>query len=199
MTITPSRGRPRRFDTDKALHQVMAVFWQHGFDAATYEALEVATGLRRQSLIYAFGDKRTMFLKALDHYAVTRVAVICELLAEEADAKTNVRSAFDLWLADARRRKHRGCLMVTTAGEIGPLDANASSKIASARKRLVAAFKAAFERAAAEGSLKGNDEPGKLAELVVSAGDGALLHARNEANARAAEATLAALFHLIFK
>ncbi len=199
MTAFPSRGRPRRFDTDKALHQVMAVFWQHGFGAATYEALEAATGLRRQSLIYAFGDKRTMFLKALDHYAVTRVAAICDVLADEADAKTSVRSAFDLWIADARRRKHRGCLMVTTAGEMGPLDASASAKIASARKRLVAAFGAAFERAAEEGSLKGNDEPGRLAELVVSAGDGALLHARNETSARAAETTLAALFQLIFK
>ena len=108
----------------------MAVFWQHGFDAATYEALEAATGLRRQSLIYAFGDKRAMFLKALDHYAVTRVTAICDVLGEEPVAKTSVRSAFDLWLADARRRKHRGCLMVMTAGEIGPLDKIASAKIA---------------------------------------------------------------------
>ena len=177
----------------------MAVFWQHGFDAATYEALEAATGLRRQSLIYAFGDKRAMFLKALDHYADTRVAAICDVLAEGADAKTSVRSAFDLWLADARRRKHRGCLMVMTAGRFGPLDASTSAKIASARKRLVAAFRAAFERAAEEGSLKANEDPGNLAEMAVSAGDGALLHARNEASARAAEATLAALFHLTFK
>lgn len=47
--------------------------WAKGFDATTYGEPETVTGLRRQSLVYAFGDKRELFEKALRLYVDQRV------------------------------------------------------------------------------------------------------------------------------
>ncbi|MEL6262374.1 MAG: TetR/AcrR family transcriptional regulator [Cyanobacteria bacterium J06626_6] len=44
------------------------VFWQQGFAKTTYADLEKATGLHRQSLVYAFGDKKALFESAIDYY-----------------------------------------------------------------------------------------------------------------------------------
>ena len=176
----------------------MSVFWERGFDAATYDALETATGLRRQSLVYAFGDKRAMFLRALDQYSRSRVSEVCDRLrAEPADEA--IIAALSMWKDDAKRRARRGCLMVRAAGEVGPADKVVARTIAAARRRLVDAFASAIERAKAAGEINLSMPTKMLAELIVNAGDGALLHAGNERGPGAAIPTLEALEQLLFE
>ena len=153
--MTPShiKGRPRIHDEVATLRQVVSVFWERGFDAATYDALEAATGLRRQSLVYAFGDKRAMFLKALDHYAISRVSDVCARLRAEP-ANEAILTALAMWKEDAKRKARRGCLMVRAAGEVGPEDETVSRKIAAARRRLIDAFADAIDRAKSSGNIK---------------------------------------------
>src|SRR5512139_3231149 len=61
-------GRPRSFDPDEVLEHAMGVFWRKGFDATGVADLEAATGLGRQSLYGAFGDKRALFAQVVDFY-----------------------------------------------------------------------------------------------------------------------------------
>ena len=63
--------RPREFDEDEVLQKALDVFRARGFDGATLVELEAATGLGRGSLYGAFGDKRSLFLKALARYCDT--------------------------------------------------------------------------------------------------------------------------------
>lgn len=195
MTEQLARGRPRAFDVEKALQSAMHAFWAEGFAATSYQSLENVTGLHRQSLIYAFGDKREMFLQALDLYARERVGEIVAILEREGSPLANVEAAFASWLEDVEARK--GCLMVNTAGELGGANPRAAAAIARATERLRRAFSAAFERARQAGELRRGCVPQDLACLAVAAGDGALLHARSaeaaEAAARAFRALLATL------
>lgn len=39
-------GRPRSFDTDKALDEAMEVFWRHGYDGASLAMPTRAAGVR---------------------------------------------------------------------------------------------------------------------------------------------------------
>ncbi|WP_208603608.1 TetR/AcrR family transcriptional regulator [Rhizobium multihospitium] len=63
---THKRGRPREFDPDDAFLQVRICFSRRGYAATSIDDLSDATGLARPSLYRAFGDKRAMFLRALD-------------------------------------------------------------------------------------------------------------------------------------
>lgn len=192
------KGRPRTFDEEKILARALAVFWAKGFDATTYDALEEATGLRRQSLVYAFGDKRALFAAVLRCYRDTAVRDVLAALAEAPSGRQGVEAAFALWTRDAAAEPCRGCLLVTSAGEFAGADKDVARTVIASRKALVKGFEAAFTRAAAEGDLKEGCEPRALAALAVAVGDGGLLHARNAHSGTFAEAAYAAFLTTVF-
>ena len=61
-------GRPLSFDRERALHQAMLLFWQHGYEATSLSDLTAAMGVTPPSIYTAFGDKRSLFLEAVRHY-----------------------------------------------------------------------------------------------------------------------------------
>src|SRR6185503_13287769 len=62
------RGRPRAYDPDTALARAAATFWKAGYAGTSLDDLVEATGMNRPSLYAAFGDKREIYLKTLEHY-----------------------------------------------------------------------------------------------------------------------------------
>jgi len=62
------RGRPREFDVDEALTAALRVFWSKGYEGASMTDLTDAMGITRPSLYAAFGNKESLFRKALDLY-----------------------------------------------------------------------------------------------------------------------------------
>lgn len=65
------RGRPRGFDLERALDSALKVFWRRGYAGAGIAELTTAMGIAPPSLYAAFGDKRGLFLAALERYSVT--------------------------------------------------------------------------------------------------------------------------------
>jgi len=64
-------GRPRKFDRDEVISDAMRVFWTNGFTQTSIEDLVEGTAVGAQSLYNAFGNKRDIFVQALDHYFTT--------------------------------------------------------------------------------------------------------------------------------
>lgn len=62
-------GRPRQFDEQHALAQARDVFWSQGYEATSVQDLVTALAVQRGSLCAAFGDKRSLYLKAVSLYA----------------------------------------------------------------------------------------------------------------------------------
>jgi AcrR family transcriptional regulator len=65
-TPPKKRGRPRTFDADQALADATSTFLRHGYAGASLEALTRAMNVNKPSLYAAFGDKRALFVKALE-------------------------------------------------------------------------------------------------------------------------------------
>lgn len=61
-------GRPREFDMDQALEAAMEAFWAKGYEATSLSDLMAVTGLHKGSIYKAFGDKHSLFIKALKRY-----------------------------------------------------------------------------------------------------------------------------------
>src|ERR1700722_10812036 len=74
--IQSPRGRPRGFDTEAAVERAMGVFWSRGYHGTALPDLLRATKLSRGSLYAAFGDKHSLFLRALDRYIADALARI---------------------------------------------------------------------------------------------------------------------------
>ena len=75
-------ARPRAFNTDQAIDKAMQVFWTHGYEGASLPDLLDGMGLTRGSLYKAFTDKKTLFLKVLDHYENEAVKAAVDLLTD---------------------------------------------------------------------------------------------------------------------
>ena len=65
------RGRPRSFDRDESLDAAVLVFWKKGYDGSSIQDLTQAMGINRPSLYATFGNKRDLFMQAIDRYAAT--------------------------------------------------------------------------------------------------------------------------------
>jgi TetR/AcrR family transcriptional regulator, transcriptional repressor for nem operon len=171
-------GRPRTFDAEAALDAAMNVFWEHGYEGATYLRLEAATGLHRQSLVYAFGDKPTLFRKVLDRYAECQVARVLKALQKAGSGWNRIARTFGIWEKDAGNHVSRGCLFVNTATMPGPLDPGVMTRLTNARHRVIEAFESAISDAQLEGTIRKDLDHKALARHALALGDGVMLHAR---------------------
>ena len=71
-------GRPRAFDMDEALDQALNVFWAKGYEGTSIADLTAAMGINPPSLYAAFGNKETLFRKALDRCEARRGEIFDE-------------------------------------------------------------------------------------------------------------------------
>lgn len=88
--MVETRGRPRSFDSAKALEKALGLFWERGYLGTTYADLCQATGLSKPSLYAAFGNKEATFLAALALYGDRYIKPGAALLEMEPDARKAV-------------------------------------------------------------------------------------------------------------
>lgn len=107
-------ARPRSFDETAVIDRALAAFWQHGYEGCTLRTLLDATGLSRQSLYNAFGDKRGLFLRVLARYREQLDASLAPL-RDEAASLAALRAWMRATLALQLELGPGACLMVITA------------------------------------------------------------------------------------
>jgi len=166
--VQSARGRPRSFDTEAAVERAMNVFWSRGYHATALPDLLRATKLSRGSLYAAFGDKHSLFLRALDRYvadALTRMDIELGPSREPVDGLRAYLAGYVDRTSGAKGR--RGCLLVATAMELAGQDADVNRRIASFFKAMEARVADALARAKAAGQLADGVEPSNAARILV--------------------------------
>ena len=91
-------NRPRGFDIDSLRKCVTGVFASHGFRGTSMSMLTDASGLGKQSLYNALGDKEAAYLQAIE-CATERNAVLSAAMQDAPDGRHAVRYFFDAVLA----------------------------------------------------------------------------------------------------
>lgn len=87
-------SRERQFCEREVLHRVTALFAEHGYKGTSLAMLLEATGLGKQSLYNCFGDKRALYLHALDA-AATRYAGLRDRMREAPTGRAGLAVYFD--------------------------------------------------------------------------------------------------------
>jgi AcrR family transcriptional regulator len=176
-----AKGRPREFDTDKALDRALQVFWRKGYEGASLSDLTSAMGINRPSLYAAFGDKQALFRKVLDRYSEGPGAYVCEALQQPTArfvAEGLLRGAANL-LSD--RRHPPGCLAVQGALACGEEAKSVRKELVRRRGAIQDEIRQRFERAIKEGDLPDNADPAALAGYVVTVANGMAVQAASGA------------------
>jgi len=111
-----ARGRPRSFDESTALAKAIQVFWLKGYDGVTIDDLVDGMGVGRPSLYAVFGDKRTIFLRALRAYAERKGALAAKALQSPATLRDSLASFLKFNVTSATGKDSApGCLLMCVA------------------------------------------------------------------------------------
>lgn len=155
--------RPREFDPDAAVVAAMETFWRQGFDGASMTDLTTATGVGRQSLYLAFGDKRALYLAALDRYREVFQAPLLEVLRAGGSGgregaggwhvRAVLRAAMVSLVDGSCGDVADGCLLVNAATERAPHDEEVRRRVAAAFQALEDAVTEALSTAVDDGAV----------------------------------------------
>ena len=174
-------GRPRSFETGKALDAAMKVFWCKGYEGASLSDLTKAMGINRPSLYAAFGDKESLFRKVLDRYDKGPAAYVREALNQptaRAVVERLMEGAAELGTASSNPR---GCLFVQSALACGDKAEGIRNDLILRRDAGEKAVRLRLKRAQAEGDLAHDADPADLARYVVTVVQGIAVQAASGA------------------
>jgi TetR/AcrR family transcriptional regulator, transcriptional repressor for nem operon len=161
-------ARPREFDEVSALEAAMNCFWAQGFEATSVRDLAAVMGITGASLYNAFGDKRSLYRRALAHYLEISVRDRVSRL-EQLPPFPAIHAFFDEVIERSMTDKQRrGCMLVNAALELAPYDAEIQN-VVSQEMMFIETF---FERCIAAGQQDGTISPtrpsAELAKLLLS-------------------------------
>ncbi|MEO5494490.1 MAG: TetR/AcrR family transcriptional regulator [Sphingomonas sp.] len=127
------RGRPRGFDPADALKAASERFRTRGYAGTSLDDLVDATGLARPSLYAAFGDKRALYLAALDR-TIERVGRSFDtLIASDLPLKESLTAMFrfviDGYLTGEAGPS--GCIMISISAASAVEDAEVRDRLAA--------------------------------------------------------------------
>jgi TetR/AcrR family transcriptional repressor of nem operon len=170
-------ARPRQFDEEQVLEGAMGLFQRHGFEGVSVPMLSEELGICRQSLYSIFGDKRGLYLRALQRWGERQVDAKVAVLRGDGSPLARVHEVLDGFAAYAKDCPSEGCLTVTGLVE-GRQDEECMRVAAAQVARLEKAFADALRRARACGELPGSFRHREVAAALVTMAQGIGLLAR---------------------
>jgi TetR/AcrR family transcriptional repressor of nem operon len=198
--VRSPRGRPRSFDTEAAVERAMGVFWSRGYHATALPDLLRATKLSRGSLYAAFGDKHSLFLRALDRYVADALTRMDGELDPGKDAVDGLRAYLAGYVdRTSAANGRRGCLLVATAMEMAGRDADVDRRIAGFFRAMEARLADALSRAKAAGQLADGVEPSSAARILVCFVEGLRVVGKTAPTRVASQATADALLDRLIR
>ena len=162
------RGRPRAYEPDVALRRAADAFWKAGYSGTSLDDLSAATGMNRPSLRAAFGDKHTIYLRALADYWELKFAIMRAALASPGTLPEVLMRVYDaaLDIYFSGDEHVRGCFVVGTAITEAVGDPEIQDVITSGFRTLDVDFEARLREARDAGELRKDADLEALAMLV---------------------------------
>ena len=165
--------RQKEFDREGALDRAMSAFWTKGYAATSIEDLVARMGIQRGSLYATFGDKRSLFLSALDRYQRVVTHELFEALEAPGSGLEAIRCFFRLRVEGSLdRSRPAGCLVTNSAVELSGRARGATAKVGGSLTRIETAFLGALRRARAAGELTAPQDLRALARFLTSSAQG---------------------------
>ncbi len=173
-----SRGPDKQFDPNEALEKAVQLFWAKGYAATGMAELQEVMGIGRKSLYDTFGNKRQLFIKALQHYSESWLHQSFSVLNREGSPLGNVRRLMRGFQEYNSRPGSMGCLLGVSMAQFRTNDEEMAEILRNHIKFIEEAFYRTFKRAQDVGELDGSTNIRDLARLFLGIAQGLALIGR---------------------
>lgn len=145
-------ARTKVFDEQFILDKAMHLFWEKGYNGTSAQDLVDGLGISRSSLYDTFGDKHSLFLKALQQYRVERIDPVLEEANRVTDAEDFIKKMFEFVKKESTGDDClKGCLLVNSAVEL----VNVDKAVATFARGIMQDFETAMVKAIKSGQDAG--------------------------------------------
>jgi AcrR family transcriptional regulator len=167
-SLPKPRGRPRNYDPELALQRATEAFWKTGYAGTSLDDLAAAMGMNRPSLYAAFGDKRALYLQALNRYWERGLKAMDAALRPEMPLAETLYRLYELALGlyFPPKGRSRGCFGIGTALTEAVEDPLIRDAFADGLRRIHAGFESCIRRAKSRGELTESADVETLAGLA---------------------------------
>jgi TetR/AcrR family transcriptional repressor of nem operon len=179
-------ARPKEFENETALDKAIEVFSAHGYEGTSTDELLQVMGISRQSMYNTFGDKRRLYLEALQRYTAGSISDQIRALRSPASAIKGIEALMDFAVSRAVADPDPKCMGISAICEFGRSDAEVTTISEMAGKTL----RSALERRIAEAKAAGDIGKGVTPQIAAQFFMATLVGIKVAARAGAAEKDL---------
>jgi AcrR family transcriptional regulator len=182
-TLKRARGRPKNFDRSVAMQQAVKLFWERGYEGASFDDLTAAMGISASSFYNSFGSKERLYQEATEAY----MAAAGKWFAGELNADTDTRTAFHRLLTVAAREFTRndlptGCMISLACTQVPPALTSLRDTMVGYRGAAQSAMAARIQRGIDEGDVPKDTDVEALAAFYSALSRGLAVQARDGAS-----------------
>lgn len=183
-------ARPREFDTEKVLEIVLQTFWEMGFKGASYAELEKATGVKKASLVAAYGDKQALFNQAIRKYLADGRKVVTDALC----GPTSAEKAISDWLnlvgrMCIGRNGSRGCMALNSLVEQTGVDSEAVGLLKQNKKEILGLLSETIKKGVSLGEFRSDIQPLAAAKYLTTCTAGLMISGKDQITSEEFEST----------
>ncbi|WP_342042803.1 TetR/AcrR family transcriptional regulator [Bacillus sp. OTU2372] len=121
-------ARHKEFDEAEVLRKAMVLFWRNGYEKTSMQDLVDYMHIHRRSIYDTFGDKQTLFLRALQLFEEIIEKRMEQQIKPINSVKLATRRLFEM-VVFSDEEKPPGCLIVNTAVELTLHDQEVADRI----------------------------------------------------------------------
>ena len=160
-------ARQKEFEREEVLEKALEVFWCKGYNATSFQTLTEGMSINRQSIYDTYGDKHTLFIKALESYQRENSGQVCNIINADLPSKEVVRRLLEMIIGELTSdRSHKGCFMVNAEVEVAPHDPEVSKLICANDQQVEDAFYLVIKKGQENGEIKNTEDARALARFT---------------------------------
>jgi TetR/AcrR family transcriptional repressor of nem operon len=149
-------ARSKEFEEAEVLDKAVALFWCKGYNGTSMQEVVDCLGISRSSLYDTFGDKRQLYLAALDRYRARMAGALLQTVQNATAVVPTVRQLFEMAIRESLEDQlTKGCFMVNSTVELAPHD----PEVARIVKANMDDIEEAFYRLIRKGQQQGEITP----------------------------------------
>lgn len=160
-------ARTKDFDEAEVLNKAVNIFWLKGYNATSMQDLVDGLGISRSSLYDTYGDKHTLFMKALESYQCANSANFCGIMNGDRSTKEIIKELLEFVIVNLLNDKsQKGCFMVNAEVEVALHDKEVSEMIQKNDQQVEDAFYTVIKKGQESGEVSNQQDARALARFM---------------------------------
>jgi len=171
--------RTKDFDDEEILRKAIHIFWEKGYNATSIHDLIDGLGIGRSSIYHSFGDKHTLFVKALELYQSEGTAKINGIINNASSMKAAIEGLLNSVINDVvQGLSPKGCFKINSEVEMAASDEIINKLVYQDDLLIEEALHRVLKKGQQNGEIETSGDPLALARFFCNTVSGMRVYAK---------------------